>query len=107
MKQYESMFPVAPDMAVKLRWVARPNPIEMGDLVAACWEDPDPSRRAKEVALAHLGISVQPNETPLQAWVDAMCALNGFDRDPYSMAIGDVLVAIGGVDVLDFVLWLA
>lgn len=63
------------------------------------------SHEVKDRALARLGIQRQPDETPLRAWVLAMCRENGLPEKVPAYEIGDA--AMEHLDVRRFMWWLA
>ncbi|MEZ4867683.1 MAG: hypothetical protein R3C14_40535 [Caldilineaceae bacterium] len=50
---------------------------------------PDAARACKVEKLAELGITVTDNQTPLQAWIFAMCRANNLPETLPALAIGD------------------
>ncbi len=64
--------------AVKLRWLEIENP----------WY-PLPAREDKIVALARLGITVRPDQSPLAAWALAMCRENDLPEELPAIHVGD------------------
>lgn len=55
---------------------------------------PPASREDKIRALARLGIMVQPNQTPIDAWVFAMCRANGLPEQRPAITIGEAALEL-------------
>lgn len=67
------------------------------------YQFPPAARADKTRALARLGITVQPDQTPMDAWIFAMCRENGLPEQRPAITIGEAAQEL----CLKWVWWLA